>query len=146
MARLKAFPERYERFKLKERKRYHENKNKKKPESKREIRQQRKNWRISQKKSRERKKQEKERLQNLKVNTPPNTPLNSPTHEASFAERRIRGRKQVRRDRSTLYRRVKSLEKDLEAEKRKSEKYRKRFQRLQSKEKTHQHQRKMLLD
>ena len=139
MARLKDDPVRFEEHKRKERQRYHANKHKKQEPTDREIRQQRKKWRHSQRASRQRKQEAENRSHHLEENTPPNSPTDACAdqpvaiirEEVDTAQGK-RGRKQVRRDRSQLYRRVHTLEKAITMERRRSERYKKRFQRLKA--------------
>ena len=136
MERLRQNAEKYEEFKTKERLRYHANAAKKKTPSDREVRNQRKRWRVRQKKSRKKKQESLENIRRIELDTPPGSPEPrvahaSPPSAGPSSSQKERGRKQIRRDRSTLVRRVKALEASAKQERRRAERYKKRLQRLQ---------------
>lgn len=121
-----ADPERRARYLGKEREKYAEAKatGKKKAIndlSERDQRKLRKSWKLVQRNCRKRKKEEQNVLNNAL------SPPQSPEHP------RKRGRKEKKRDRARCYKRITLLETKLANEKAKTEKYRKRLQRLQLK-------------
>lgn len=102
--------------------------------TKREQRSKRKQWRENTRKKRQKTFQQDEMLEEkneptLSISTPSvgYFEVNPQSTTSSCASR---GRKRVRRDRSSVVRRCKKLEQQLKLEKRKSEKYRKKYYRL----------------
>lgn len=132
MAKLRADPERFAAFKEKERERYHQNKAKGKKPTARETRHQRKRWRESQQKCRQKQKMEaaeKHLLENSPGISSEDADTSSSPEPGCSAQKK-RGRKQVRRDRSRLFRKVESLQEALKIAKRRAERYKKRLQRF----------------
>ena len=148
MERLRADPIKYAEYKEKEKVRYQNRKEKLKPKTERGKRQQRKGWREAQERCRAKRKAMSEATNNTPPETPihqePLTPvfqfptsLTTPTTSATVsAERKQRGRKKVRKDRSQAYRTIAKLKLALAKETARAEKYRKRFQRGQKKSST----------
>ena len=156
MQKLRQNPDKYEEFKKRERERYHANKNKKAELSDRSKRQQKKKWHTAQASSRGRKQEERKRMEQAAMNTPPNSPEDAgpaappmdagpaappmdaghaapPIENAHGSLQKERGRKKIRRNRSTLSRKVQALEQLLEVQRRSADRFKKRLQRMQMK-------------
>ena len=156
MQKLRQNPDKYEEFKKRERERYHANKNKKAELTDRSKRQQKKKWRTAQASSRGRKQEERKRMEQAAMHTPPNSPEDAgpaappmdagpaappmdaghaapPIENAHGSLQKERGRKKIRRNRSTLSRKVQALEQLLEVQRRSADRFKKRLQRMQMK-------------
>ncbi|KAL4705686.1 hypothetical protein ACJJTC_018759 [Scirpophaga incertulas] len=121
--KLKLDPEKCAEAKRKHRERYHSNKKLVKDMTEREHRCAKRKWKTANKKRRERQRAARIVLESLE--SPSSTPQSgSPVSPAS------RGRRQVRRDRSALYRQNVKLQEELEEFKKKCNKYKKRYQRI----------------
>lgn len=136
MERLKADPERYERMKEKDRKRWHERQ--KSVKTDRAKRHQRQKWRESTARCRARKRAEREQFERLEQMTPEASPARE-EEPLDIAEHQpvphqlISARKRVKRGRNKLHQKVVRLERKLEEANRRAEMYRKRLQRSQGK-------------
>jgi hypothetical protein len=133
--KLKENPEEYEKARAKESERYKRRKKEGKlksiaEKSKRQQRQQRKNWRINAQTYRAKKKciAEEEQPQDL-PSCSYSLGLNNLV--TSSIEKKEAGRKRVLNRRNAANRKIRILENALDAEKKKSAKYKKRYQRLQ---------------
>ena len=69
----------------------------------------------------------------LAQNTPPTSPAEYLEQGGHQSRQKLRGRKQVRREKTAAYRRIKVLEAELEKSNRKAERYKKRYFRCRSK-------------
>lgn len=128
-------PEKVAQVKKKDLERYHARKRLVKDMTPREHKQIKRKWQIKNKKRRERQKA----LQNILINTPASTPSPSSSRSGSLtpalSSASARGRKQVRRDRSKLYRQNVQLQDQLQELRKKLEKYKKRLHRKKDKDK-----------
>ena len=118
-AKVKQDPEREAELKRRHCLRYHSKKILVKDMTEREHRNAKRRWKLANKKRRD----EQKALQNLFPVTPEHTPPPTPNPH------QVLGRKQVRRDRSALYRQNVKLQEELENLKRQCQKYKKRYQR-----------------
>lgn len=134
--RIKEDNSKYDQYIEKERQRYKERKEKGNIKAIHELparaqRAERKKWRDRKRKQRSKQKQ----VDDLINNTPPHTPPGISSGSAfpivlrDSSERRQKGRKKVKRDRASAYRKIKVLEEDLKNHKRINERLRKRLYR-----------------
>lgn len=109
--------------------------------SSREKRQKRKQWRLNSSKYRERNHNVRRSLARLMDQTPPSNPVSlaEPGSRVNVGQNQTvasRRRRQIRNRRAILYGRITKLEQSLKEEVRKSERYRKKYTRLNEKIKT----------
>lgn len=121
--KLKLDPAKNAEAKKKHLERYHANKKLVKDMTEREHRSAKRKWKNANKKRRERQKT----AQQIMDTTPPSSPQPGP-----LVSPRSRGRRQIRRDRSAMYRKNIKLQEELEKIKRRCSKYKKRYQRVKN--------------
>ncbi|KAL3289521.1 hypothetical protein HHI36_022938 [Cryptolaemus montrouzieri] len=141
--KLKNSPKSLEKLREKERLKYLKKKEKGQVKSvsamnSREKKQKRKQWRLNSSKYRERNPNVRKNLARLMNETPPASPVSlvesgSRVNAVKNDTAALRRRQQLRNRRAILYRRIAKLEQKLKEESKKSEKYRKKYTRLNDK-------------